>query len=93
MTTPNRPARELEGSRRSPRSKRVRVDYDGPPAVPAGVVVHIGPGEGAFRRPAHDVSTRAFVAHSGFVERSFEERHQGIAAATTTSDWSQVRVA
>ncbi len=75
--------------------QRMRIDFDGPPTepvVPAGVVVHTGPGDEAFRRHPHDVSTRAFAEHFGFVERSFEEWHQAIEAATT-SDWAQVRVA
>jgi ribosomal protein S18 acetylase RimI-like enzyme len=75
--------------------QRMRIDFDGSPAepdVPAGVVVRTGPGDEAFRRHAHDVSTRAFAEHFGFVERSFEEWHQAIEAATT-SDWAQLRVA
>ena len=75
--------------------QRMRIDFDGPPAepvVPGGVVVRTGPGDEAFRRQAHDVSRRAFVEHYGFVERSFEEWHAGIDAATT-SDWAQLRVA
>jgi mycothiol synthase len=75
--------------------QRMRIDFDGPPTepvVPAAVVVRTGPGDEVFRRHAHHVSTRAFVDHFGFVERSFEEWHQGIEAATT-SDWAQVRVA
>ena len=38
------------------------------------------------------MSARAFVEHFGHVERSFEEWHQSIEAAST-SDWAQVRVA
>ncbi|MEO5900326.1 MAG: GNAT family N-acetyltransferase [Ilumatobacteraceae bacterium] len=75
--------------------QRMRIDFDGPPTdpvVPVGVVVRTGPGDDAFRRHAHDVSTRAFAQHFGFVERSFEEWHQAI-DATITSDWAQLRVA
>lgn len=75
--------------------QRMRVDFAGPPAepvVPARVVVRTGPGDEAFRRHAHHVSSRAFVEHFGHAERSFEEWHTSIDAATT-SDWDQVRVA
>ena len=75
--------------------QRMRIDFDGPPVepvVPAGVVVRTGPGDETFRRQAHEVSRRAFAEHFGFVERSFEEWHEGIEAAST-SDWAQVRVA
>ena len=75
--------------------QRMRIDFDEPPpepVVPAGVVVRTGPGDEAFRRDAHGVSTRAFVGQFGYVRRSFEEWYRSIDAATT-SDWSQVRVA
>ena len=75
--------------------QRMRIDFDGPPpepVVPAGVMVRTGPGDEAFRRDAHAVSTRAFVGQFGYVRRSFEEWHGSIDAATT-SDWGQVRVA
>ena len=75
--------------------QRMRIDFQEPPdepAVPAGVVVRTGPGDETFRRHAHDVSTRAFAEHFGFVQRSFDEWHRAIDAAST-SDWAQVRVA
>ena len=75
--------------------QRMRIDFDEPPTepvAPIGVVVRTGPGDETFRRHAHDVSARAFVEHFGFVERSFEEWHEAIEAATT-SDWAQLRVA
>jgi ribosomal protein S18 acetylase RimI-like enzyme len=75
--------------------QRMRIDFDAPPddpVVPAEVTVRTGPGDETFRRQAHDVSTRAFAEHFGFVERSFEEWHQSIDDAST-SDWAQLRVA
>jgi ribosomal protein S18 acetylase RimI-like enzyme len=73
----------------------MRIDFDeapGEPVVPDDVVVRIGPGDETFRREAHDVSKRAFVEHFGFVEKSFEDWHQGI-ESSATHDWSQLRVA
>lgn len=75
--------------------QRMRIDFDETPpepAVPDGVVVRTGPGDESLRRQAHDVSKRAFVDHFGFVEKSFEEWHEGIDSAATT-DWAQLRVA
>jgi len=74
---------------------RMRIDFDGEPpdpVVPDGVVVRTGPGDEAFRREAHAVSTRAFVEHFGFVAKSFEDWHKGI-EASSTHDWAQLRVA
>ncbi len=51
-----------------------------------------GPGDETLRRDAHSVSTRAFVDHFGFVEKSFDEWHEGI-ESSATHDWAQLRVA
>ena len=74
---------------------RMRLDFEEPPVepeVPAHVVVRAGPGDETLRRDAHSVSTRAFVDHFGFVEKSFDEWHEGI-ESSATHDWAQLRVA
>ena len=75
--------------------QRLRIDFDAEPAepmVPDGVVVRTGPGDEAFHREAHSVSTRAFVEHFGFVAKSFEEWHKGV-EASSSHDWAQLSVA
>ena len=75
--------------------QRMRIDFDEEPVepvVPADVVVRRGPGDEAFRRDGHSVSTRAFVDHFGFVRRSFEEWHASI-ESSATHDWAQLLVA
>ncbi len=74
---------------------RLRIDFDSAPpdpVVPEGVVVRTGPGDDAFRREAHSVSTSAFAGHFGFVAKSFEDWRESIEAAST-HDWAQLRVA
>jgi ribosomal protein S18 acetylase RimI-like enzyme len=75
--------------------QRMRIDFAAAPAepnVPAGLVVRTGPDEETLRREAHNVSTRAFTDHFGFVEKTFAEWHEGI-EQSATHDWAQLRVA
>ena len=75
--------------------QRMRIDFDEEPiepVVPADVVVRRGPGDEAFRRDGHSVSSRAFVDHFGYVRRSFEEWHASI-ESSATHDWAQLLVA
>ena len=75
--------------------QRMRIDFDQPPlepVVPRDVVVRTGPGDETLRRDGHGVWRRAFADHFGFVERSFDEWHEGI-EASASHDWAQLRVA
>jgi mycothiol synthase len=75
--------------------QRMRIDFDQPPdepVVPADVVVRTGPGNEVLRRDGHRVWRSAFAEHFGFVERSFDEWHEGI-VASASHDWAQLRVA
>lgn len=74
---------------------RMRVDHGEPapcPAPPAGLSVHIGPGDEQFRRTAHSVLKESFADHYGWFARSFEDWHQTL-EQESTFDWSQLAVA